>query len=61
VVLGGNAVYETDESLSGSAYVIGGHLSRVEGGWTGRPAQPVSAGPLFFCPLAVLVLLLLPS
>ena len=29
VVLGGNAVYEADESISGSAYVLGGHLSHV--------------------------------
>ena len=60
VVLGGNAVYETDESLSGSAYVIGGHLSHVSrAAGMGDRRSRVSVGPVFFCLLAVLVLLLL--
>lgn len=60
VVLGGNAVYETDESLSGSAYVMGGHLSHVSrAAGLGDRRSRVSVGPVFFCLLAVLVLLLL--
>ena len=60
VVLGGNAVYETDESISGSAYVIGGHLSRVSRAvGLGDRRSRVSVGPVFFCLVAVLVLLLL--
>jgi hypothetical protein len=58
VVLGGNAVYETDESLAGSVYVLGGHLSHVAR-VKGQAAHRVSVGPLFFCLLAALVLLLL--
>ncbi|HSY70565.1 MAG TPA: hypothetical protein VK813_18080 [Edaphobacter sp.] len=60
VVLWGNAVYETDESLSGSAYVLGGHMSHVsKASAEGRSPHRVSVGPLFFCLLGVLVLLLL--
>lgn len=57
-VLVGNAVYETDESLSGSVYVLGGHLSHVSRA-SGEGAHRMSVGPLFFCLLAALVLLLL--
>jgi hypothetical protein len=56
VVLGGNAVYETDESISGSAYVLGGHISHV--GKTNQ-AHRMSVGPGFFWLLAVLMLILL--
>lgn len=59
VVLGGNAVYETDESLSGSVYVLGGHMSHVSRASGQGAPHRVSVGPLFFCLLAVLVLLLL--
>jgi hypothetical protein len=60
LVLGGNAVYETDESLSGSVYVLGGHLSHVSrASGQGQASHRVSVGPLFFCLLAVLVLVLL--
>jgi len=53
-------VYETDESLSGSAYVLGGHMSHVsKASAEGRSPHRVSVGPLFFCLLGVLVLLLL--
>ena len=58
VVLGGNAVYETDESLSGSVYVLGGHLSHVSKP-NGQGMHRLSVGPLFFCLLAALALLLL--
>ena len=49
MVLGGNAVYETDESLSGSAYVVGGHLSHVsaERHWKGA-TRVISLSPLAF-------------
>jgi len=56
VVLGGNAVYESDESISGSAYVLGGHMSHVE---KVNRAHRMSLGPGFFWLLAVLVLILL--
>ena len=60
VVLGGNAVYETDESLSGSAYVLGGHLSHVSKTNAQNHARSrVSLSPLFSSLLAALALVLL--
>ncbi len=58
VVLNGNAVYEADESISGSAYVLGGHMSRMGKAHEGR-GHRLSVGPVFFWLLAVVVLILL--
>jgi hypothetical protein len=57
-VLVGNAVYEMDESLAGSAYVLGGHLSHVSRARDAARSR-VSLSPLVSCLLAVAALLLL--
>jgi hypothetical protein len=60
VVLGGNAVYETDESLAGSAYVLGGHLLHFsDSSGVGRGQRRINVSPFFFGLLAVIALLLL--
>ena len=56
VVLAGNAVYETDESISGSAYVLGGHMSRMGRTNEGR-GHRMSVGPVFFWLLAAVLVL----
>ena len=51
------AVYETEESLSGSAYVLGGHLSRT--GVDSNSRKRVALNPILFSSLAVMGFLLL--
>jgi hypothetical protein len=58
VVLGGNAVYEADESLAGSAYVLGGHLSHVSRE-KGDGKKRISLSPTVSGVIGVGVLLLL--
>ena len=57
VVLGGNAVYETDASITGNAYDLGGHLARTGGQVSSH--KRVSLSPLVVSSMAIVLLLLL--
>ncbi len=56
-VVGGNAVYETDEVLTGSAYVLGGHSSSYAARKSLR--RRLALGPKLVSTLALLGFLLL--
>jgi hypothetical protein len=58
LVIGGNAVYETDDSIAGNAWVVGGHLSPV-GGHRTRSVHRASFSPIVFSMLGVAAFFLL--
>lgn len=57
-VMAGNAVYESDESLSGDAFVLGGHVSSLAGS-RAHDHRRMALTPWAACGLVLLGLLLL--